>query len=182
MREILFRVWNGMNYEYDIMVGKFGAFYVNPMNEGLDVGDSASLSPFNTKFSDDVVIEQFTGLMDKKGKKIFEGDIVKVTDHTMEETFESCGATVTQFMTRVYEVFWNETKWSIRSLESELAFNPPVFDLPIGNITYEIIGNIHEIAPQSSESGGRERPASGHIGFDWHQGPQGKRQEQGSTP
>ncbi|NCB72485.1 MAG: hypothetical protein EOM45_12015 [Clostridia bacterium] len=76
MREILFRVWNGANYEYNVMVGKFGAFYVNPMNDGLDAGDSASLSPFNTKFSDDVVIEQFTGLLDKHGRKIFEGDIV----------------------------------------------------------------------------------------------------------
>ena len=59
--EIKFRVWNGSAYEYDVMVGKFGAFYVNPMNNGLDATDSASLSPFNTKFSDSVAIEQFTG-------------------------------------------------------------------------------------------------------------------------
>lgn len=102
MREILFRVWNGANYEYDVMVGKFGAFYVNPMNGGLDVDDYASLSPFNTKFSDNVVIEQFTGLHDAtkwedltdaerdewiesghtkedwKGRRIFEGDVVLV--------------------------------------------------------------------------------------------------------
>ena len=77
MREILFRVWNGSNYEYDVMVGKFGAFYVNPMNSGIDATDSASLSPYNTKFGDDVVIEQFTGVSDSKGTKIFDGDILR---------------------------------------------------------------------------------------------------------
>ena len=100
MRDINFRVWNGSAYEYDVMVGKFGAFYVNPMNNGLDATDSASLSPFNTKFSDGVVVEQFTGIHDSttweelteqerkdwtgkgnfpsewKGREIYEGDIV----------------------------------------------------------------------------------------------------------
>ncbi len=103
MREIVFRVWNGANYENNVMVGKFGAFYVNPMNGGLDANDSASLSPFNTKFSDNVIIEQFTGLHDAtkwedltdaerdewiksghtkeewKGRRIFDGDIVGFT-------------------------------------------------------------------------------------------------------
>ena len=76
MKELLFRVWNGIEYEYDVMVGKFGVFYVNPINDGLDVEDSASLSPFNTKFSDDIVVEQFTGVLDRVKNKLFEGDIV----------------------------------------------------------------------------------------------------------
>lgn len=88
-------------------------------------------------------VSQFTCLTDKRGRKIFENDIVKITDHTMEEFFEKCGEMVKQFLTRTFLVFWNDTKWSVKSLEPEFIPNPPVFDLPVENVTYEVIGNIH---------------------------------------
>jgi hypothetical protein len=88
-------------------------------------------------------VGQFTGIINKKGVKVFEHDIVEITDHTMEEIFEKCGEMVKQFLTRTFLVFWNETKWSIKSLEPEFIPNPPIFDLPVENVTYEVIGNIH---------------------------------------
>jgi len=157
MREILFRVWNGANYEYDVMVGKFGAFYVNPMNGGLDVDDSASLSPFNTKFSDNVVIEQFTGIHDAtkwedltdaerdewikaghtkegwKGRRIFEGDIVHIDN---------------------YDEGW----------DSVVEFNGGAFAVDVEGRDYDytaigwteyqsiIIGNIHDKHPELVEA------------------------------
>lgn len=96
---------------------------------------------------DPSTVGQYTGLspsLVEDEKLVFDGDIVEITDHTIEETFKRCDALVTMLMTRTYEVFWNVTKWSIKSLEPMLAVDPPIFDLPTENVTYEIVGNIHD--------------------------------------
>lgn len=79
--EIKFRVWNGIEMVYDVMVGKFGIFYVNPANSGIDENDSACLTPANTKYPDDIPVMQYTGLRDRIGVKIYDGDKFQYRKH-----------------------------------------------------------------------------------------------------
>ena len=105
MRTIKFRVWDNVDY----------------MSTPFSLQD---LQQGKIKFTDDCIVMQFTGLHDKNGKEIYEGDVVKYIDEHIGEIQYWIGQICVGY---------------------RYKSNNVTFPLKIGNaISMEVIGNIHE--------------------------------------
>ena len=116
-RELKFRVWTGNGMEHDVTVGKFGTFYVNPeaKGDGLDPKDTASLTPNTTKYNEVHPVMQFTGLLDKNGKEIYEGDICKSKSGLFHVEYVNAGFSLKSLNKKCRN--WAFTQNSAKSIE-----------------------------------------------------------------
>ena len=135
MREIKFRAWDKKNKKFvkhihinicgeKEMYSKLG-FLINEFD--YCEYNKCSLIPILAK---DIVLMQYTGLKDKNGKEIYEGDIVNVYG-VYEEEVENVG---------VVE-YDGDGFWRVSIHEN----NNKIEDMMCFNLgLYEVIGNIYE--------------------------------------
>lgn len=132
MRKIKFRAWSEARKEYiDSGVDGHPDFAIMPRGEvifrvgGLEFDyDEHDLRP------EEVIIEQFTGLHDKNGREIYEGDIVEYKEYEYDDKSEVFRDVVT--MSR-FPVFWLEKEET--GYEGECL---------VDHEYTKVIGNIHE--------------------------------------
>lgn len=131
MRGIKFRVWNKKQNRYNTQTdapvlvydtGELAVRYGNPACGAVELD-----------YTDNYEIEQYTGLKDKNGKEIYEGDIIQ------EEIDFNSKMTDGIFK---YMVYWNEEDlcWGLEHIGNESIH----VELWQANLSTEVIGNIHE--------------------------------------
>ena len=129
MRELKFRVWNIKEKSYEDLMDVVG---ISPdckyiYFKELDEPDTFYIETIKGNY----IIEQFTGLYDRDGKEIYEGDIIQEEIDTGDDSLDGI---------HEYTVVWDEDClcWGLKGS----GFKNDLYEV---NRTVEVVRNINEV-------------------------------------
>ena len=136
MRDIKFRAWD--KKKNDCFDDDEGDLYIE-LNGNINFGWNGEVMD---DYTDRVILMQYTGLKDKKGVEIYEGDILKCTSRI----YTNLGATGTgEYEETIEQVIWKDDSWGTRVISSNLTSKGAEKSGLVISAKYaEVIGNIWE--------------------------------------
>lgn len=123
-RELKFRIWNIVNEEYCYFDSEDKWYYSIGLDGNVRDGNG-------NPYDENHVVQQYTGLKDKNGKEIYEGDILNRQNDTLPV---------------YYEVIWDNEAGGLATKQHR-HHNKLINHLPIYPDSFrylEVVGNIFE--------------------------------------
>ena len=136
MRDIKFRAWD--KTKNDWFDDDSGDLFIE-LDGNINFGWNGEVMD---DYTDRIILMQYTGLKDRNGVEIYEGDILKCTSGI----YTNLGATGTgEYEETIKQAIWKDDSWGTRVISSNLTSKGAEKSGLVISAKYaEIIGNMYE--------------------------------------